>query len=57
LSQLKQVQPNNELWAAVEEMDRDGVNQLPVTSDGHVLGMLSRDDVISYLRTLRDVGA
>jgi signal-transduction protein with cAMP-binding, CBS, and nucleotidyltransferase domain len=36
-------------------MDRDGVNQLPVMTDGQIQGMISREDVISYLRTLRDL--
>ena len=34
------------------QMDRDGVNQLPVMSDGHVVGMLSREDLISSLRQI-----
>jgi CBS domain-containing protein len=38
-------------------MDRDGVNQLPVISDGQVVGMLSREDVIIFLRTLQELGA
>ena len=38
-------------------MDRDGVNQLPVMTDGHVLGMLSREDVITFLRTLQELGS
>jgi len=37
-------------------MDRDGVNQLPVMEDGQIQGMLSREDVVSYLRTLRELG-
>jgi signal-transduction protein with cAMP-binding, CBS, and nucleotidyltransferase domain len=37
-------------------MDRDGVNQLPVMVDGQIQGMLSREDVIRYLRTLQDYG-
>jgi signal-transduction protein with cAMP-binding, CBS, and nucleotidyltransferase domain len=37
-------------------MDRDGVNQLPVMVDGQIQGMLSREDVVSYLRTLRELG-
>jgi signal-transduction protein with cAMP-binding, CBS, and nucleotidyltransferase domain len=37
-------------------MDRDGVNQLPVMTDGQILGMLSRDDVIGFLRTLQELG-
>jgi len=37
-------------------MDRDGVNQLPVMTDGQVVGMLSREDVITFLRTLQELG-
>ena len=55
MTQLKRVQPDTELWAAVEEMDRDGVNQLPVMTDGQIEGMLSREDVLSYLRTLEEI--
>jgi Zn-dependent protease len=56
LEQTKWLQPDEELWAALEEMDRDGVNQLPVMVNGKIQGMLSREDVISYLRTLRELG-
>ena len=54
--QMKRVQPDAELWTALEEMDRDGVNQLPVMTDGQIRGMLSREDVVGYLRTLRELG-
>jgi Zn-dependent protease/CBS domain-containing protein len=54
--QMKRVKPNAELWIALEEMDRDGVNQLPIMVDGEIQGMLSREDIISYLRTLRELG-
>ena len=50
------VRPDTGLWEAPEEMDRDGVNQLPVMSDGQIQGVLSREDVVSYLRTLRGLG-
>jgi predicted transcriptional regulator len=33
-------------------MDRDGVNQLPVMSNDHLQGMITREDVVSFLRTL-----
>jgi CBS domain-containing protein len=56
MEQTKRVQPDAELSAALEEMDRDGVNQLPVMVDGQIQGMLSREDVVSYLRTLRELG-
>jgi Zn-dependent protease len=57
LEQVKWVPPEEELQQALGEMDRDGVNQLPVMEGGSVLGMLSREDVISYLRTLQALGA
>jgi hypothetical protein len=44
-------------WTALKEMDRDGVNQLPVMGEGVTQGMLGREDIISYLRTLKEFGA
>jgi len=57
LEQLKNIDPDTELWVALQKMDRDGVNQLPVTQDHHVIGMLSREDVITFLRTRQELGA
>lgn len=56
LDQLKRTDPDAELWTALQQMDRDGVNQLPVTRDNQVIGMLSREDVITFLRTLQELG-
>jgi len=50
--QLKVIDPDAELSAALQEMDRDGVNQLPVTRDHHVIGILSREDVMTFLRVV-----
>lgn len=55
-SQLKQIGPDTELWEAIAEMDRDGVNQLPVMAAGQIQGMLTREDVISYLRKILEPG-
>ncbi len=51
---LKRIRPEAELWAALEAMDRSGVNQLPVMADGALEGMLTREDVISFLRALQE---
>jgi hypothetical protein len=40
------------LVAALEEMDRNGVNQLPVIVDDQIQVILGLDDVIGLLRTL-----
>ena len=56
IEQLKRTHPDAELWAALQLMDRAGVNQLPVMRDSQVIGMLSREDVITFLRTLQELG-
>ena len=56
LEELQRIDSDTELWVALQKMDRDGVNQLPVTRDHHVIGMLSREDVITFLRTLKELG-
>jgi CBS domain-containing protein len=56
LEQLKRTGPDTQLWTALQQMDRAGVNQLPVTRDNHVLGMLSREGVITFLGTLQELG-
>jgi Zn-dependent protease len=55
IEQTKRLQPGQELWTALEEMDRDGVNQLPVMADGEIHGMLTREDVVTYLTTLQEL--
>lgn len=56
LEKMKRVSPGQGLWTAIQQMDRDGVNQLPVMTDSQVVGMLSREDVITFLRTLQELG-
>ncbi len=56
LEKVERLDPDTELWVALQKMDRDGVNQLPVARDHHVIGMLSRDDVITFLGTLQELG-
>jgi len=36
-------------------MSRDDVSQLPVISNGHLEGMLSRAQLITYLQTQTDL--
>jgi Zn-dependent protease len=55
IEQSKCIDPDSELWVALQKMDRGGVNQLPVTHNHRVIGMLSREDVITFLRTLQEL--
>jgi len=52
VAKMKWIKPEAELVDALGEMDRDGVSQLPVMTGDQILGVLGRDDVISFLRTL-----
>ncbi len=56
IDQLTGINPDTELWTALEEMDHDGVSELPVCRDHHVVGILSREDVTSFLRSLQKLG-
>ncbi len=57
LDKVRSVSPDAELWPTLELMDREGVNQLPVMNDRQVVGMLSREDVVTFLRTLQELGS
>ena len=55
LDQIKRIDADTALWTALQKMDRDGVNQLPVTRKNRVIGMLSRADVLTYMGTLKEL--
>jgi len=54
VAKMKWLRPEAELVDALGEMDRDGVNQLPVMVGDQIQGVLGRDDVISLIRTLSE---
>ncbi len=51
LSELRFVTPETPLKTAIESLSQYDLNQLPVISDGHLEGILSRAQVVSYLQT------
>jgi CBS domain-containing protein len=51
LEDLHSVTPDTLLTSALESMSRFDLNQLPVVSNGHLEGVLSRAQVLSYLQT------
>jgi len=54
--QVTQVQPHTELLTALQAMDDAGVNQVPVVENDQVVGMLSREQVLHYIRTRAELG-
>ncbi|MBN1135313.1 MAG: site-2 protease family protein [Anaerolineae bacterium] len=55
-AQVKPIGPDSELWAVFQEMDHDGVTQLPVMANGQIVGMLTREGIMRFLRTLQELG-
>ena len=51
LAQLQVVSPDAPVVQALETMARENINQLPVTSNGHLEGVLSRAHLLEILRT------
>jgi len=57
LPQAKTVHPDDNLWQALADMDREGVNQVLVTENGIIIGALSREDLVSFLQHINMIGA
>jgi Zn-dependent protease len=48
---------NAEAWTTMENMERNGINQLPVVERGRLIGVFSRDDLVHYLGVLEGLRA
>jgi len=55
LEKLNGIDPNAELWTALEKMGEDGIGQMPVMRGDNIVGMLSRGDIVQYLQTLQQL--
>jgi len=53
---LVRVSPDTELLAALQTMDDANVAQVPVVSGSELVGLLSREQVVHYLRTRAELG-
>jgi Zn-dependent protease len=49
LDKLRTVTPETPLWAALKEMTANGVNQLPVVVGQRLVGMVTREDLITLV--------
>ncbi len=52
LNEVKIVDVNHPLEEALKEMDKDGVNQMPVMEDGKIVGMLNRESILSFIANI-----
>jgi len=54
-TQLITTQPDVELSDLLETMAAEDVNQLPVMDNGHLVGMVARDNILMTIRTLSEL--
>ena len=55
IEKLNQIDLGTELWAAMEKMGRDGINEIPVMLENNLVGLLSTGDIVKYLHTLQQL--
>jgi predicted transcriptional regulator len=58
LARLRIARSSDGLGVAMQEMTQEGVNQLPVIDavTGDLVGVLARDNVLTFVRTLAQIG-
>jgi Zn-dependent protease/predicted transcriptional regulator len=56
LDQLKAARPEQDAMSIVEHMNRNDINQMPVVSEGKVIGLITRDSLIRFLRARSELG-
>jgi Zn-dependent protease/CBS domain-containing protein len=53
---LKVVSPEQDGLSVVEQMEENELNQMPVASEGRVIGLVTRDNLLRFLRTRAELG-
>jgi len=56
LDHLKAAPPEQDALSVVEQMDENDINQMPVVSEGRIIGLVTRDNLIRFIRARSEVG-
>ena len=48
--------PDEDVWALLQRMDEADVNQVPVMDDGRLVGMITREHLLRYIRIRSQLG-
>ncbi|GBD10785.1 Putative zinc metalloprotease Rip3 [bacterium HR23] len=57
LERLVAVAPQDDAYRVLEVLDEAGVNQVPVVQDGQVVGLVTREHILHFLRVREELGA
>jgi len=56
VDRLKIAHPDQDALSILEQMDESNINQMPVVSEGRVIGLITRDNLIRLLYTRSQLG-
>ncbi len=56
IDKLKTAHPSQDVLSVLEQMDESGINEVPVVSEGRVIGLIVRDDLVRFLHTRSELG-
>jgi Zn-dependent protease len=56
VEKLKIAYPTQDALSILEQMDENDINQMPVVSEDKVIGLITRDSLIRFLRTRSELG-
>jgi len=56
VERLKVARPDQEALSLLEQMNESDINQMPVVSEGRVIGLVTRDNLMRLLRTRSELG-
>jgi CBS domain-containing protein len=56
LDKTKAVKPSDPLFSIFETMTREDISQLPVVQNGELVGIIGKDNILNFIRTLSELG-
>ncbi|MFN3974577.1 MAG: site-2 protease family protein [Dehalococcoidia bacterium] len=56
MERLVAVHPQEDAYRVLEVLDEAGVNQVPVVQDGRVVGLITREHILHFLRVREELG-
>jgi len=56
VDKLKIAHPDQDALSILEQMDEGNISQMPVVNGGGVIGLITRDNLIRFLRTRSELG-
>ena len=57
VDKLKVAHLDQDALSVLERMDEDGISQMPVVSEGRVIGLVARDNLLRFLRARFELGS